>query len=179
MEELKVLEELFDNKIISVLKVFYRETGKDYYLQEISTISEVSIATCSRILARLVKLEIVELKKISRFKLYRLSESKKAKFLSKLFKEDHQIMKIFVESAKNIPGIVSIILHGKEAVDRANVLLIGESINAGSVKAVCAQIKEKYNFIVSPLSLTPEQYSQMSQMGLYSGQKKILYEAEA
>jgi len=58
------------------------------------------------------------------------------------------------------------------------VLLIGNNIDAGQVKAVCAEIKEKHNFIVSPLSLTPEQYGQMSQMGLYSGTKKMLYERE-
>jgi hypothetical protein len=36
-------------------------------------------------------------------------------------------------------------------------------------------IKEKYNFVVSPLILTSEQFEQMSVMGLYSGKEKVLF----
>jgi len=176
MEEIQVLEELFDKKIISILKLLFADKTKEYYLQEISENSNVSMATCSRILAKLNKLEIIEIHMISRFKLYRLHDNKKVMFLSKLFKEDLKILHKFVEEIKSIESVKSVILHGKETKDKANILLIGTEIDPGKVKSVCARIKEKYDFLVSPLSLTPEQYMQMSQMGLYSGTKKLLFE---
>ena len=40
------------------------------------------------------------------------------------------------------------------------------------------KIKEENNFIISPLTLTAEQYDAMSKMGLYSGKKSILFEKE-
>jgi DNA-binding Lrp family transcriptional regulator len=178
MEELKILEDLFDTKIISILKVFFRNGNKEHYLQEVSDKSKVSMASCSRILTKLEKLEIIEIKMVSRFKLYKISDNNKAKFLSKLFKEDLKIMQKFAEHASKIEGVKTIILHGKEQKDRANVLLIGENINPGDVKALCAKIKEEEKFSISPLALTAEQYTQMSQMGLYSGTKKILWEAK-
>jgi len=179
MDETRILEQLFDRKIIRILKVFFRESEKDLYLQEISGKATVPMATTSRILARLSRLELIQVKTISRFKIYHLSENKHVVFLSRLFKEDLRIMKLFVEKASKIDGVRNIILHGKETKDRANVLLIGENIDPGEVKSICAEIKEQHRFIISPLSLTPEQYNQMSSMGLYSGTKKILYEREA
>jgi len=69
-----------------------------------------------------------------------------------------------------------ILLHGEEARDRANVLLIGDDIDSGKIKEICGSIKEEHNFIISPLTLTAEQYDSMSKMGLYSGKKNILFE---
>jgi len=178
MDEIRVLEELFDNKIIRIIKVFFREPKNQLYLQEVSVKANVSMATCSRILSKLNRLEIVNITMVSRFKLYQLAENNKVKYLSKLFKEDLKIMQKFSEKATKIEGIRTIILHGEEQKDRANVLLIGENINPGEVKALCAKIKETDNFIISSLSLTAEQYAQMSQMGLYAGKKKIIFEKD-
>ena len=94
-------------------------------------------------------------------------------------KENIRIIEKFVEKARLISGIKTMILHGKEQKDRASVLLIGANIDPGAVKALCADTKEKYNFVVSTLSLTDEQYDQMSHMGLYSGPKKILFDKNA
>jgi len=178
MQEIEILEELFDKKIIEILKCFFRDQAKEQYLQEISKKSNVSMASCSRILSKLERLEIIEVKMVSRFKLYKLDENDKVKFLSKLFKEDLKVMQKFAGAASKIKGIKAIILHGKEQKDRANVLLIGENINPGEVKALCSEINNKYKFIISPLALTADQYNQMSQMGLYSGQKRILWQSE-
>ncbi len=175
MQEQEVLEKLFDSKIIRILKALFRE-DKEFYLQEIAAQSRVSMATASRILHRLENLGIVSARKVSRIRLYRAEATPAAKFLERLFKEDLQILRLFTEKASQIRGVQSIILHGKESRDKANVLLIGEDIDPGEVKGICAEIAEKHHFSISPLSLTPEQYMQMSQMGLYSGTKRLLYE---
>ena len=53
--------------------------------------------------------------------------------------------------------------------------LIGENIDAGEVKRLCAEIKEKYNFVVSILSLGRDQFEQMKGMELFPKVKKSLY----
>ncbi|MFW5991088.1 MAG: hypothetical protein ACOCQX_02560 [Candidatus Nanoarchaeia archaeon] len=174
MEELSLFEELFDKKIIAILKTMFQESRKQFYLQELSQQAKVPMATTLRILNKLHRLDIVEVSKISRFKLYHLKDNKKVKFLASIFKMDLRIMDKFVAMAKELPGLKKIILHGKEHNDRANVLLIGDDIDTGEIKRICAEIKEKYKFTITPLSLTETQYQQMSEMGLYSGNKKVL-----
>ena len=83
---------------------------------------------------------------------------------------------MFIDTVKDIKELQYIVLHGKETKDRANLLLIGENIDSGKIKEICAKIKEEHNFIISPLTVTAEQYDSMSKMGLYSGKKNILYE---
>ena len=179
MDTGQVLEELFDRKLIAVLKVLFSDTGKLFYLQEVSKASGVPMATCSRILGKLGRLGIIEVSAISRFRLYKMSPGKKAEILARLFKQDAKVLEAFIGRARKINGVGAIILHGKQSKDRANVLLIGENIDPGEVKGLCAEIKERHNFMVSPLSLTQEQYQQMSLMGLYSGEKRVLYEKGA
>jgi DNA-binding transcriptional ArsR family regulator len=176
MEELQLLEGLFDRKMISVLRLLFRDRNKQLFLQEISEQSKVPMATSSRILARLSRLDIIEVNKVSRTKLYRLKGNRKVDFLSEIFKEDLHIMKYFVSHASGITGINRIVLHGTEQQDRANVLLIGQGIDHGEVKRLCSEIRERYRFAISDLSLTEEQYYQMTAMGLYSGDKKMLFD---
>lgn len=178
MEELSVFEELFDKKIIAILKTMFTDSSKQYYLQELAEEAGVPMATTLRILNKLHKLDIIEISKISRFKLYNLKDNKKVKFLASVFKTDVRIMDKFIEQIKDLAGLQKIILHGKEHQDRANVLLIGDELDSGEIKRVCAEIKEKYRFTINPLSLTKTQYQQMSQMGLYSGNKKTLLNKE-
>ncbi len=176
MEEISVFEELFDDKIIAVLKTLFKDSTKEFYLQELSEEAKIPMATTFRILSKLNRLEIVEITKISRFKLYKLQNNKKVKMLASVFKMELRIMDKFIEEIRDLPGLKKIILHGKEYSDRANVLLIGDELDTGEIKRICAEIKEKHKFTINPLSLTETQYEQMSQMGLYSGQKKVLME---
>ncbi len=175
MEEVNVLEGLFDKKILKIVRLFLNEKENQFYLREISTKVNVPVATTFRIIKKLLKLSIIEEIKIKKFKLYKIKQGSNTKFLETFIREEKQILDIFTEKAKNIKGINSVILHGKEAKDRANILIIGESIDSNEIKQLCADIKSKYNFTISPLNLTEDQFKQMSSMGLYSGQKKVLY----
>ena len=47
-----------------------------------------------------------------------------------------------------------------------------------SIKRNALYISDKYKFNIILLTLTPDQYNQMSSMGLYPGKKKILFESE-
>ncbi len=175
MEDINILEGLFDTKILKITRLFINEKENQFYLREISKKVNVPIATTFRIVKKLLKLEIIEEIKIKKFKLYKLKESLNTKFLESFIREEKRILDNFVERIKQIPGVNSLILHGREMKDRANILLIGESIDSNQIKQICADIKEKYNFTISSLTLTEDQFTQMSSMGLYSGDKKILY----
>jgi DNA-binding transcriptional ArsR family regulator len=176
MENIGLLEKLFDEKIIRVIQIFLANKEKQFYLREIEKETKVPIATVSRHIQKLKKLGIIKEIKISKFKLYQLNENNDVRYLQTFMKKDVQILDLFVDNVKTIPGVQSIILHGDELKDRANVLIIGEDIDSGEVKQRVGQIKEDTKFTVSALVLTREQYEQMSRMGLYSGKKKSLYE---
>ncbi len=175
MEDVRVLEKLFDNKMLSILKLFIADKEKQYYLREIAKLTKTSPASTYRILNKLCDLEIIQRIEIKNAIFYQMEENKKTEFLEKFLKTDKRILDVFVENVKNMPGLKTVILHGKEKKDMANVLLIGENIDANEVKRLCAETKEKFNFTISSLTLTQEQYNQMSSMGLFSGTKKILY----
>ena len=176
MQAVDVLTELFDKKILNILNTVINDKSEGMYLGELSKAANVPPATTYRIVNKLVKLELIDEVKIKKLKLYKFKRSGKSEFLFKLFKKDVHILKIFIEKVKEIEGLQAIVLHGEEAKDRANVLLIGNNINTDKVKEICGAIKEAHSFIISPLTLTAEQYEAMSKMGLYSGKKSILFE---
>jgi hypothetical protein len=84
----------------------------------------------------------------------------------------------FVESIKAFDGIDMIILHGDEEKNKANILVIGSSFDKPSIERNVAWIADKFKFKIILLTLTPDQYNQMTSMGLYKDKKKILFEAE-
>ena len=175
MDNIKVIEGLFDQKKIKVLKLFLNNSNKEFYLREIAQITNVPPATTYRILNKLIILKLISMNKISKFKLYRLAENDSVKFLESFLKESMQLKDYYVNAISKVAGVQSIILHGQEIEDRANILIIGENVNNQQLKEIAAELKEKYKYTLSYLVLAKEQYEQMSNMGLYSGKKKVLF----
>lgn len=176
MHETKLLEQLFDEKIIRILRQFLEEPQKQFYLKELSDYTKTSIASTHRILQRLVNLEIIKEIKISKFRAYQLLQNEKTEFLGSFIKSSVRVLEIFINKVKNIKEVKSITLHGSESEDLASVLIIGVGIDSNEIKAICAELKDKYNYTITYMILTAEQYSQMTLMGLYSSQKKVLFE---
>ncbi|MBR9690353.1 hypothetical protein GOV08_01585 [Candidatus Woesearchaeota archaeon] len=175
MDDNSVLEQLFDQKILKLLQVFFSDEEKEFYLREIAQKAGVAPASTFRIINKLVKLNVLELVTVSKFKLYKIKKNKAAEELKKLLSKDKRILDLFVEKVRELPEVRQIILHGKEGKDKANVLLIGEGIDSTFVKSLTYNIKERYKFSISSLTLAEDQYEQMSLMGLYSGEKKTLF----
>ena len=176
MNNPEILGELFGAYTIKLLQTFFSDPNKNFYLVELSKINNIPVATTSRLLTKFIKLNIIQVVKVNRFKLYKLNDNDDVSFLKRFLKRDVQILDKFVDSIKHFNGIERIILHGGESKQRANVLLIGNGIDTNAIKEVVGQIKEGKNFTVNALVLTPDQYSQMAQMGLYDGKKRILFE---
>lgn len=176
MDGAELLESLFDSKIISIISLLLHNKEKQFYLREISKETKVPLATTYRIIKKLVALKIAKQVQISRFKLYQIESNEQASFLSSMIKEKKKALAEFVNRAKVMREVNVIILHGEETETKANLLLIGEDIEIDKIKALTAEIKEKYEFTVSYMSLTSAQFEQMSSIGLLPRQKRILFE---
>ncbi|MBI2668459.1 helix-turn-helix domain-containing protein [Candidatus Woesearchaeota archaeon] len=168
----EVLMALMDEKKAAVLKIILN-SKEELYLKEISEKSNVSIASTFRILRELVSVGLLQKRIWKNSKVYTSCQNEKVEFLKSLFEEDFDGVDEFVRLVETVPGIQQIILHGSKKKGKANILIIGEGVNAVQVEDAKAKLKEK-SFELSYLTLTKEQYEQMVQMGLYSGEKKVL-----
>ncbi|RLG23470.1 hypothetical protein DRN85_09315 [Methanosarcinales archaeon] len=175
MADIEILKQLFDKKIIRIIHVFLQNKNKQFYLRELGRAADVSPATTYRIIGKLVKAGIVEEVKISKFKVYKIIINEKTKGLAKLLKEEVNPLEIFVEKAKKLDDVDLIILQGKKTNKSANILIIGNDDMSKKVDEICKELKQKHNFNIDFLILSDLQFRQMTKLGVYSGDKKILW----
>lgn len=178
MENIDLLQSLFDHKVIRIINVLLQNKDKEFYLRELSKESTVSLATTYRIVQKLVELKVIKRIKVSRFKVYQIEDNEHATFLASIIKGRKKALQEFIDKAKLIKGVNVIILHGEESETKANILLIGEEIDPEKIKTVVNEIKDKHEFTISYFALTPVQYEQMSSIGLLQRQKRMLYDIE-
>jgi len=176
MADTNILKQLFDKKILRIIDVFLQNKDKQFYLRELGRDANVSPATTYRIVGKLVKAGIIEEIKISKFKIYKIIINEKTEGLSKLLKEEVNPLEIFVEKVKNIEGVDSVILQGKKTNKSVNVLIIGNDNVSKKIESITSGIKQKHNFNIDFLTLSDLQFRQMTKLGVYSGDKKVLWE---
>ena len=171
----KIIEALISPSTLKILKLFINNDDQSYYLREIAKQAHVPAASTYRIVTELVTIGLLEIEQIKRLKLYKL-HAENARFLCEVLQDRKSAVTEFVESIKAFDGIEMVVLHGKEEKNSANVLVIGSNMDAESIKRNAVYIGDKYKFKIILLTLSPDQYNQMSSMGLYPGKKKILFE---
>ncbi|MFH1589334.1 MAG: helix-turn-helix domain-containing protein [archaeon] len=176
METKELLERLFDDKILKVLRVFFDNPEEEFYIREVSKKTKLPVATTFRIINKLKDLDIIRLKRMKKFKFYFLNQTKENEMLQELLVHKKSALNEFVEKIAVLDEVESIILHGKEEKDKANVLIIGTHIPVDKVRAIVVTINENYNFRVIDLSIEPDQFTKMSDMGLFPGRRTILFE---
>jgi Fe2+ or Zn2+ uptake regulation protein len=179
MDRKHLLENLFDKKILKIIQLLLRNSEEEFYLQEISKKARVPISTVYRIVNLLTSLNILEQVKIKKLKLYRIADNEHVKFISSFIEEKVSAIKEFVDKAKNVEGVQYIILHGQEEKEKANLLIIGDISNQTILKSLIYDIKTKYKYTISMLTLEAAQFKQMTDMGLYPGKKKVLYQKQS
>jgi hypothetical protein len=178
MDQIKLLESIFDKKSITLLRLFLNNQDKQYYVREVAKATKTPLATTFRILQKYIELKVISQTKIKHLRLYQLMRNENTAFLIQLFEEKKTIMQSFVDQVSTIDGVQSILLHGQEEKDKANIVLIGKSIDELRVREIVVAIKNEYNFSIAHLILDPNQFSQMESMGLFPGKKVILYEKQ-
>ncbi len=166
---------LIDKKTIAVIVFLFQNPTKEFCLNEISEGSKVPVATVYRILRKLTRYDLIKFNKIKSLRLYKISNNDAIEFLRPLFEDSDAHLAEFIDLVSPDPNIYSIIQYGKESKDRINLLVIGDKVDSEPVKGVVYAIKEKYGITLNTLVLEPDQYVQMSDMGLYSGRKKELF----
>ena len=175
MHDENLLENLFDDKALKILRLFIDDKDKEFYLREISKEVKVPVSSTFRIVNKLVDLNIIDQIMVKKFKLYRLARNENSEYLTKVLREKKRAIEEFVQKITKFGFVDDIILHGKEEKGKASLLLIGEKIETGEVKMLCGQIKEKYNFNILTVPLTREQFEQMSSMDLFPRDKRLIY----
>jgi Fic family protein len=83
-----LLEGLIDDKTLRILKVFYKDPGEYHHINQASVLSGVSLATTFRSIQKLSRLGWLEVRKISKLKIYRLAKSRDTKELRRVICED-------------------------------------------------------------------------------------------
>lgn len=145
-------------------------------MREVAKKTKIPVATTFRIINKLKELEIINEFKIKKFKVYRININKNTEFLQDIIAQKKSALNDFVEKTSLIDEIQTIILHGKEEKNKANILLIGHNIPVEKVKTFVVEIKESYDFTIIDLNLEPDQFSKMSEMGLFPGRRTVLFQ---
>ena len=174
MDKRKVVESLFDPKVIKILRHFINNPGQKYYLREVAKVTKVSPATTYRIIKNMKELELVDEEKIKHLKLYVLNEKNAAPFFE-LLEDKRSALQEFSEFISSVEGVKLVVLHGKEEKDKASVLIVGLNIVQDSIRQKVVELRQKYAFNLIYLVLDPGQYEQMVSMGLYPGKKVQLF----
>ncbi len=174
MDKKLVLEKLFDKKMIKVLRLLINNPGREFYLREMSKITKVSPATTYRIVKTLKELELVQEKKNKYLKLYSANQ-KNLSIFQDLLEDKSAALKEFVEFVSKMQGVKQVILHGDEEKDKASIIIVGEGSSQEQISSKVVEIKERFAFNIIYMFLSPDQYSQMSSMGLFSGNKVVLF----
>jgi|TARA_B100001971_G_C18217072_1_gene554590 DNA-binding IscR family transcriptional regulator len=86
MAELSALEGLIDPKVKNIVDIFLNSQDELFHLKKISKTAKVPLTTTLAITKKLVKLSIIDITLIGKFKLYKLARNKKTDALSKLLK---------------------------------------------------------------------------------------------
>lgn len=174
MDKKKVVEALFDKKIIKLLRLFINNSERPYYLREISRITKVPLASTHRIIQQLKELELIIEHKDKYLKTYS-ANVKNLEMFSGLLEDKKSAIKEFSDFISSVEGVNVVILHGEEEKDKASVLVVGEGIDQTLIRDKTNELKEKYKFNIIYLIVTQGQYDQMLSMGLYRGRKVVLY----
>jgi len=174
MDKKQVLERLFDKKIIKILRLLINNPDREFYLREIAKLTKVPPATTFRIVKMLKELELIQEKKNRYLKLYSANQKNLAMF-TELLEDKSAALKEFVEFVSKLQGVIQIILHGEEGKDRASIFIIGANSDHEAINAKVVEIKERFAFSIIHTFLSPDQYAQMSSMGLFSGKKVNLF----
>ena len=172
MDKKEILTKLIDDKKAAILQTVLN-SKEEMYLKEISEKSNVSITSTFRILKDFVDFGILDKKEWKTSKVYFCQNNSHTDFLKDLFSEQFDGLQEFVDSVRDLEGVNNIVLHGAKKKGKASVLLIGPEIDADKVDVICKEIKNK-GFEVNFMALTKDQYAQMTKMGLYAGEKKVL-----
>ncbi len=169
--------ELIDDKLVKLVDLFSNNPDREFYLREISRLTNIPPATTYRLIHKLLDKEIIEQKIINKFKLYKLKNNEKAKKIAELFSKKKNALEVFKEEIAKIPEVQLVyLLEQRRGENKLNVLILGSGIDPGEIKKIIVKIKEDFDLTINHLTLTFDQYDKMISMGLFPGKKSIIFQ---
>lgn len=178
MEDQNILDNLLDKKLLKILRMFVDNPDQQFYLRELAKKTRIPTTSTLRILRRLQQLDIVAEIRIKQIKLYQLKIGKNAEFLTEVISTKRSALDAFIDMIAQIPGIEQVLLHGKETPEKASILIIGHNVSPEKMQYAVIDIKQRFKFNIVHLLIEPAQFEQMTAMGLYPGQKVVLFRRE-
>jgi hypothetical protein len=174
MEELSILKELFDEKVVKIINLFFEHPDKQFYLSEVSNLSKVNIATTFRILNKLVIREFLKTNTIGKIKLYYLNRNEKTLALSRMLTRGKDPVTEFIEKIKISPGLGKIVLESRGR-SSAKVLLVGD-VSEERAARICEEIRNKYKFAIEFIVISEKQFHGFKNFQDYRLERKLVWE---
>ncbi|HDP73337.1 MAG TPA: hypothetical protein ENN46_00045 [Candidatus Woesearchaeota archaeon] len=175
MKVSEILNDLVDEKIISILKVFVKEPSKNFYLKEISDLSKVSIATTFRLLKFFVEKKYIDEKSYGPQRLFSLSKSQKGKLIADAMSSRQKPLEVLMGYLSQVSGIIKVYLYGKVTEEAASLIILGDNVSPQAVEQAAKKLFEETGFQVKFMILSESQFEQMSKMGMYADERKQVY----
>ncbi len=173
---MEVLKDLFDEKILKVITLFIENPDKKYFLTDVSKLTGVNITTTFRTLNKLAKKGFLKTKVMGKIRFYQLDRNEKTKQLTGLLrKNENNPVEDFVSSISSHPRIRKIILESKEG-NSAKIILVGEFLPQEKINRTINGIKERYNFKISYVEISENQYTKLREFKNYNLDKKVIWE---
>lgn len=175
MENLDVLKDLFDEKIIRIMNVFIVNPDKQFYLSEIAKFSKINISTTFRVLNRLSLQGFLRVTVIGKVRMYQLERNDKTRALINFIKKDKEDpLEFFIEKVKTNSRIKALLLESKTE-NSARLLIVGDYILKERIQRIINEIKEKYNFNITFTELFENQFKDLKEFKSYGFDKKIIW----
>jgi DNA-binding IclR family transcriptional regulator len=74
------IRQIVDPKLIKIIDLFLKNSGKFYHLHKISTDAKVPLATTHRLLKKLTQAGFFEVTSVGKTKLYKMNAAKKREY---------------------------------------------------------------------------------------------------
>jgi DNA-binding transcriptional ArsR family regulator len=171
-----VIMSIVDEKIGKILDTIYERPKEGFYLTQLSERATVSLSSTYRILKRLKAVNLIREERIGPSKMYYLKDNEQARLLGEIIKPSKSISKLIKEFFSDILALNKIVAYGKVDADRATLLFIGDIQDTDVIEKRKKEIHQQYGLMINHIILTEDQYNKMSSLGLYPGEKKILWE---
>jgi hypothetical protein len=175
MEELSLLRELFDQKIIEILNTLMNNPDKKLSLTQVSSLSKINVATAMRILNKLVEQDYVDKSIIGSSKTYQLKRNSKANILRKLLNKEKEGISEFIEKATKLKEIEKLILESESELG-AKIIIVSSQLVNDKIEKIIEKIKSKNNFSIETMIINQNQFNSMTKLNSYNIKDKIIWQ---
>jgi DNA-binding transcriptional ArsR family regulator len=157
----ELMSRLFDEKIVEILRLVLRK--KDiFYLRDLSRESGVSLATVYRITQKCLEAGIVRKDKEGKTVFYRVDRKSPA------FQAAYELI---IGKPEDIRKVLQREIGSNAKIffkkgDKGKVFVVGKNLNKDILKTKVEKVSIEAGIALKALFLSPEQFSEMREMGL-------------